>query len=183
MPTTLDRLRADFDEQAGRSLALPLAGAIVWAVIGVASLFLSPRIATFVLIIGTGAIFPVGILLARLLHEKLLRNSNPLATLMALCVLMVNLLWAVHLTLLFEAPTLVPLTLGIGLGLHWIVFSWIIRHPMGIINAVARTLLVTAAWWALPDHRVGAVAAAVVVTYVYSVVVLRTRALNTIDDG
>lgn len=183
MPTTLDRLRADFDAQAGRSLALPLAGAIVWAVIGVASLFLSPRIATFVLIIGTGAIFPVGILLARLLHEKLLRNSNPLATLMALCVLMVNLLWAVHLTLLFEAPTLVPLTLAIGLGLHWIVFSWIIRHPMGIIHAVARTLLVTAAWWTLPDHRVGAVAAAVVVTYVYSVVVLRRRALNTIDDG
>ncbi len=85
------QLRADFDAQGGRSLALPLAGAIVWAVIGVASLFLTPRISTFVLIIGTGAIFPIGLLLARLLSEKLLNNTNPLARLMAMCVLMVNL--------------------------------------------------------------------------------------------
>lgn len=87
-----------------------------------------------------GAIFPIGLLLARLLSEKLLNNSNPLARLTAMCVLMVNPLWAVHVTLLFTSPALISLTLGISLGLHWIVFSWIIQHPMGIIHTIAEYL-------------------------------------------
>lgn len=182
MTDPLAQLRADFDAQAGRSLALPLAGAIVWAVVGIAALFLTPRISTFVLIIGTGAIFPIGLLFARILREKLLNNTNPLAKLMGMCVLMVNLLWAVHITLLYIAPTLVPLTIGISLGLHWIVFSWIIGHPMGTIHSIARTILVTSAWWLFPEHPVSAVAGAVVITYLYSVIVLGTRTPNAVKE-
>ena len=187
MTAALAHLRADYDTQAGKSLALPLAGATVWAAAGIVSLFVSPRNATFVLILATGVIFPLGLLFARVLREKLLNNTNPLAKLMALCVLMVNLLWAVHLTLLYTAPDLIPLTLGIGLGLHWIVFSWIIQHPVGIIHAIARTLLATVAWWAFPDHRVGAVCTVVVLAYLYTVVTLRGRRPNTValneDEG
>lgn len=181
MADPLVQLRADFDVQAGRSLALPLAGAIVWTVVGIAALFLTPRISTFVLIIGTGAIFPIGLLLAVVLGEKLLNNTNPLAKLMGMCVLMVNLMWAVHITLLYIAPTLISLTLGISLGLHWIVFSWIIQHPMGIIHTIARTILVTVAWWLFPEHQVSAVAVAVLITYLYSILALGTRTLNTVE--
>ncbi|MBX3309178.1 MAG: hypothetical protein KF739_01935 [Cryobacterium sp.] len=182
MTEPLAQLRADFDAQAGRSVALPMAGAIVWAGVGIAALFVTPRISLFVLIIGTGAIFPLGLLLAAMLREKLFNTTNPLAKLMGMCVLMVNLLWAVHLTLLYVAPTLIPLTLGIGLGLHWIVFSWIIQHPTGTIHAIARTVLVTAAWWFFPEHQMSAVAAAVVVTYLYSILALRFRTLNTVTE-
>jgi hypothetical protein len=124
MHTTLDVLRADFDVQAGRSLALPIAGAVVWAVVGTSVLILPPRPATFVLLFGSGAIFPLGIAIAALLRERLLSNRNPLAQLMALCVLMVNLLWALHLMLLVRGDAaILPLSLGIGLGLNWIVFG------------------------------------------------------------
>lgn len=176
--SSLAQLRADYDAQAGKSLALPAAGAIVWTIVGIAALFLSPRIATFALIIGTGVIFPIGILLARLLKEKLFTNTSPLAKLMAICVLMINLLWAVHITLLFVEPSLIPLTLGISLGLHWIVFSFIIGHPVGVIHAVIRTVLVTAAWWLFPDYSVSAVAAAVVISYLYSLATLSVRRPN-----
>ena len=139
MADSLVQLRADYDVQGGRSLALPLAGAIVWAVVGIAALFLTPRTSSFVLVIGTGAIFPIGLLLAVVLRERLLNNTNPLAKLMGMSVLMVNLLWAVHISLLYIAPTLISLTLGISLGLHWIVFSWIIQHPLGRLVAFPRT--------------------------------------------
>lgn len=174
----LEEARAEFDKRAGRSLALPLAGAVVWAAIAVVGALVSPRTSTFVLVIGTGVIFPLGLLLARALGERLFTNTSPLAKLMAMCVLMVNLLWAVHITLLFTAPSLISLTVAISLGLHWIVFSWIINHPVGVIHAIARTLLVTAAWWYAPDHRVTAVAVAVVVSYLYSLLALRRRPLN-----
>ncbi|MEO7146341.1 MAG: hypothetical protein ABIX09_00445, partial [Terrimesophilobacter sp.] len=110
MADSLVQLRADYDVQGGRSLALPLAGAIVWAVVGIAALFLTPRTSSFVLVIGTGAIFPIGLLLAVVLRERLLNNTNPLAKLMGMSVLMVNLLWAVHISLLYIAPTLISLT-------------------------------------------------------------------------
>lgn len=170
----LATLRADFDAKSGGATALPMAGAIVWAATGIASSFLSEWIGTLALIVGTGLIFPLAILLSKPLGENIFAK-NPLGTLMGLSTLMINLLWAVHLTLLFAAPSFIPLTLGISIGLHWVVFSWIIDHPVGIIHAVARTVLVTAAWWLFPDHRVTAVAAAVVLAYAYSLALLRRR--------
>lgn len=152
----------------------------MWAGAGTASLFLSPRIATFVLILATGLIFPLGLLFAKVRGERLANNTNPLAKLMAMCVLMVNLLWALHLSLLFAAPTLVPLSIAIALGIHWIVFSWIIQHPSGIVHAIMRTILATAAWWALPSHRIAAVAGTVVLSYLVTIWALATRSLNRI---
>lgn len=176
---SIEMLRADYEAQAGRSLALPIAGATVWAIVAVAGLILPNRPATLFLLFATGAMFPLALVLSRLLGERLLDNTSPLAKLMGLSVLMVNLLWALHLTAVFDAPAYVPLTIGIGLGLHWVTFSWVIGHPVGVVHAVARTLLVTAAWWLFSDARIAAVAAAVVIAYLYSIVVLAGRAPNT----
>jgi hypothetical protein len=174
----LRALRADFDRHAGRSLALALAGAFVWAVVGIATLFLPASTANLVLMFATGAIFPLGVAIAHRLGEQLLDNPSVLAGLMGRCVVMVNMLWAVHLTVFALAPSYLPLTLGIGLGLHWVVFGWIIGHPLGLIHAIARTLSVTAAWWLAPDHRITAVAAAVVISYGYALYALATRSLT-----
>jgi hypothetical protein len=171
----LTALRNEFEQEAGRSLALPIAGAIVWSIAGIAALFLPTQIATYVLLFGSGAIFPIGLAVARLLGENPMANNNPLSRLMGLCVLMVNLLWALHLTFLFTEASFFPLSLGIGLGLHWVVFSWIIGHPVGTIHAVLRTILATGFWWFLPAHPISAVAVGVVVAYSYSIFVLSQR--------
>jgi hypothetical protein len=176
--SVLSALRADFDQQAGRSLAMPIAGAIVWTVAAVAATQLSPRLATLVLLFGTGAIFPIALAVSSVLKEKLVTNTSPFGKLMGLCIVMVNLLWALHLTLMFKDASFVPLSLGIGLGLHWIVFSWIVDHPLGIIHAVLRTVLVTALWWLFPASPVVAVAVGVVIAYAYSIYALATRRLN-----
>lgn len=151
---------------------MPIAGAIAWGVAGIAALFLTQRNATYVLLFSTGAIFPFALLLGRQLKENILSRANPLARLMGLSVLMVNLLWALHLTLLVRDFEYFPLSLGIGLGLHWIVFTWIKGHHVGLVHALVRTGLVTALWWMIPDNRISAVAAGVVVAYLYSIVVL-----------
>lgn len=137
----LTALRTEFAQEAGRSLSLPIAGVIVWTIAGIAALVLPQQTATYVLLFGSGAIFPIGLAVARMLGENPIANSNPLSRLMGLCVLMVNLLWALHLTLLFQDASYFPLSLGIGLGLHWVVFSWIIGHPVGTIHAILRTIL------------------------------------------
>lgn len=179
MNNEISRLRADFSREMGRSLSMPIAGALAWALAGVGGMFLDERSATYLLFFAVGSIFPLALLIGRRLDENLLSRANPLARLMGMSVLMVNLLWALHITLLLRDFEYFTLSLGIGLGLHWIVFSWIRGHRVGVVHAVLRTALVTAVWWLVPEYRITAVAGAVVVAYVYSIIVLARQPISS----
>lgn len=167
-------LRLAYERETNRSLSLPLAGALVWLAIGTCG-YLLPNRATVVMLFGTGLIFPVALLIAKLRQENLTGRLNPLSRLMGMSVLMVNLLWAVHLPLLLGAPRFFPLSLGIGLGIHWIVYSWIIQHPVGLIHAILRTGLVVTVWSAFPNGRMVAVPAVIVMVYLVSLVWMARR--------
>lgn len=172
---TLSDLRADFDKHLKGPLSMPLAGIIVWLAIAILGTVLSLRGGVLALIIATGAIFPIAMAIAKLRGEELLYNANPLARLMGVCILMVNLLWALHIPLFINAPQFVPLSLGIGLGLHWMVYSWIIGHPLGYQHAIVRTIGLTIVWFAFPSHVVTASALVVVAAYVVTLLQMRTR--------
>lgn len=172
---TLTEYRADFEHITNRAVSMPIAGAVVWAVVALLSSQLEPRFTVYILLFATGAIFPLALLIAKFRHENLVSSQNPLAKLMGVCVLMVNLLWAVHLPLLLNAPEFVPLSLGIGLGLHWVVYSWIVQHPVGLMHAIIRTILIVFAWYLFPDARVLAIACAIVLVYLLSIYQMLTR--------
>jgi hypothetical protein len=177
----LEEIRADFERRANRSLSLPIAGALVWAVVGGLAAVLPSRIGVYVLLFGTGVIFPLALVVARVRGEQLLDNANPLAKLMTACVFMVNLLWALHISLLFRAPALVPLSVGIGLGLHWVVYSWITGHSVGYVHAAVRTAALVAAWWLFPSNVVTACAAAVVLAYALAIYQMATRRIPALE--
>jgi hypothetical protein len=164
MPT-LDEQRIDFIRRSGKFLAFPLAGALVWLALGIASLFVSRQASILLLLFGTGAIFPLALGLARLTGQQVFQPGNRFATLMGQSVLMVNLLWAVHLVIVFRLPDLAPLSVAIGLGLHWIVFGWIIGSPLGLVHTIVRTVLCIASYLAFPGHAVLAVSIPVVLAY------------------
>ena len=109
---TLVAYRREFEASANRSVSMPIAGACVWFVVALLSTRFDERTGVLVLLFGTGAIFPLALLIAKFRRENLLKSDNPLAKLMGLCVLMVNLLWAVHIPLFLYAPAFVPLSLG-----------------------------------------------------------------------
>jgi hypothetical protein len=178
MSETLYDLRLAYEQETKRSLSMPLAGAFVWLVIAVFGCLLPENRAIVVMLFGTGLIFPVALLIARFRRENLTDRLNPLSRLMGMSVLMVNLLWAVHLPLLLGAPRFFPLSLGIGLGIHWIVYSWIIQHPVGLIHAILRTGLIVSAWSAFPTHRLLAVPVVIVIVYLISLVLMVRRPIS-----
>jgi hypothetical protein len=175
MNETLRDLRLAYERETNRSLSMPLAGALVWLAIGICGYLLPANRADVVMLFGTGMIFPAALLIGKLRRENLTDRLNPLSRLMGMSVLMVNLLWAVHLPLLLGAPRFFPLSLGIGLGIHWIVYSWIIQHPVGLIHAILRTGLVVTSWSAFPDRRMFAVPAVIVMVYLISLVWMARR--------
>jgi hypothetical protein len=177
MSETLNELRTNFERETNRSLSMPIAGAFVWLVIAMCGYLLSEHLAIIAMLFGTGLIFPIALLIGKLRHENLTDRANPLSRLMGISVLMVNLLWAVHLPLLVGAPRFFPLSLGIGLGIHWIVYSWIIQHPIGLIHALVRTGLIVTAWSVFSTHRMTAVPAVIVLVYLFSIIVMTRRAI------
>ncbi len=172
---TFDEYRKDFEQASNRSVSMPIAGTIIWSIVALLSTQFDEKIAVYILLFATGGIFPIALIIAKIRNEDLVSSSNPLAKLMGLCIIMVNLLWAVHIPLLLNAPEFVPLSLGISLGLHWVVYSWVINHPVGLIHAVLRTILIVAAWYLFPNDGILAIASVIVFTYLISIYQMLTR--------
>ena len=170
---TLQELRVDFILRRKGCLSLPITGCIVWSLAALASLFVPQAQANVALLISYFLLVPISIAIARIRGEQVIGSENPLFKLASMCRLMVSLLWAVHLPLLFWAPEFFPLSMGIGFAIHWIVFSWTVDHPVGLIHAILRTFLVLGAWYFFPENRVGAVSVAVASAYLLSVWQLR----------
>jgi len=174
---TLQELTIDFEQESNRSISMPLAGLIIWATLAVLSFYLTSEAAVYVLLFATGAIFPIALIIAKIRRENLVSSKNPLAKLMGFGVLMVNLLWALHIPLLLHVPEYVILSLGIGLGLHWILYSWIVGHWLGVFHAVFRSLGIVFVWFVFPESRLLAVATVIVFTYIVSIYQMLSRTI------
>ena len=77
---------------------MPIAGTIAWTAIGIAGLLLPQALAAWVLFIGTGMIFTIGLGVARFTGEDLLgkqRPGNPFDALFMRTVVMAWLVFAI----------------------------------------------------------------------------------------
>ena len=157
---------------------MPVAGAIVWTLIGIAGLTLSPVPAVLVVFIGTGSIFFLGLLLSRFFGEDLLgktRPKNSFDVLYLYTLVMSLLVFSIAIPFFRADYTSLPLTVGILLGLMWLPLSWIIGHWVGLFHALSRTLLVVVAWYLFPDARFVAIPAVIVVIYIITIAILEQR--------
>lgn len=176
IPRSLDEQRAEFAR--GRFMAMPLAGAIVWTIIGIAGALLPAFPAVLVLFIGTGSIVYLGMFISRFTGENFLDKSRPKNTfdkLFLLTVLMALLVFAIAIPFFLIDYTSLPLTVGILTGLMWVPFSWIVEHWIGVFHGVARTGLIVAAWYLFPDLRFVVIPAVIVGVYAVTIYVLEQR--------
>jgi len=75
MNRTLEEQRIEFSNQ--KFLATPLAGIIVWTIIGLIGVFFSDFIAVWSIFIGTGSIVYLGLFLSKYTGENFLDKSKP----------------------------------------------------------------------------------------------------------
>jgi hypothetical protein len=85
------------------------------------------------------------------------------------------LVFAIAIPFFMIEPTSLPLTVGILAGLMWVPFSWMLQHWVGLFHAIARTVLVLAAWYLFPEHRFVAILAVIVVIYLVTIYLLAKR--------
>ncbi|MFD2165123.1 DUF7010 family protein [Thalassotalea euphylliae] len=173
---TLDHYRDEFKQK--KLMATPLAGTLVWLVLGIAALFFPPEQMIIPFYIGLGSIYYIAIGIGKLTGEDLLlpkEKRNPFDTLFLSTMIMSLLVFAIAIPFMQENFLAQPMALGILSGLMWFPLSWIIQHPVGIYHAVSRTLTLVVIWYVAPEHSFTLVPFAIVIIYAFSLVSLYKR--------
>ena len=175
-PLSLEEQREDFKKN--RCIAMPLAGTIVWALLGISAPFVSELTITWMLYIGIGAIFYLGAGLSYLTGERFFAKSvakNSFDRLFFVGMIMSLMVFAIALPVAAIDHTTVPLSIGILAGLMWMPLSWAIEHWIGYFHTLTRTFGIVAAWYLFPDARVEAISAVIVAVYIVSLITLERR--------
>ena len=172
----LEQQREDFKKN--RFIAMPLAGTVVWALLGISAPFVSELTITWLLYIGTGAIFYLGAGLSYLTGERFFAKKeakNSFDRLFFVGMIMSLMVFAIALPVAAIDHTTVPLSIGILTGLMWMPLSWAIEHWIGYFHTLTRTFGIVAAWYLFPDARVEAISAVIVAVYIVSLITLERR--------
>jgi hypothetical protein len=173
---SLDEQIIEFRRQ--RFIAMPIAGTMVWFVIGLTGAFFEPRAAVWTLYIGTGSIFYLGIFISRLTGENFFDKSKPKNTfdhLFMITVGMSLLVFAIAIPFGMVDYTSLPLSIGILSGMMWLPMSWLLHHWIGIAHGTVRTMLILLAWYLFPELRFVAIPMVIVTLYVATIAVLEYR--------
>lgn len=176
MNRSLDVQRIEFSNQ--KFIATPLAGLIVWTIIGIMGIFFSDLVAVWSIFIGTGSIAYLGIFLSKFTGENFLDKSKPKNEFDKLFFFTVGqaiLVYSIAIPFFLADYSSLPLTVGILTGLMWLPFSWIINHWVGIFHTLTRTILVLVLWYLLPEHRFIAIPFAIVLIYIITIIILKGR--------
>ncbi len=177
--TTLPSLEAQREAFGRRRLvAMPMAGTLAWAVVGLCAPLLNTLQACLLLFAATGSIFYVGVFISRFTGEHLLSRRHPkneFDRLFMAGVMMSLAVYAIAIPFYLVQPDSLPLTVGILTGLMWLPVSWVLRHPVGWLHTAVRTLGVLAAWLLFPENRFEAVSVVIVAVYAVTLVVLERR--------
>lgn len=173
---TLDQQRTEFANR--KFLATPLAGLLVWFIIGISGILLPVRTTVWILFIGTGSIVYLAMLISKFTSENFTDKSKPKNEFDKLFLLTVGqavLVYSIAIPFFILDYTSLPMTVGILTGLMWLPFSWIITHWVGIFHALIRTIAVLSLWYALPEHRFVAIPFAIVLIYIITIIILGNR--------
>ena len=174
--SSLDIQRDDFAK--GRFLATPLAGLIIWLLIGISALILPDKVVVWVLFIGTGSIVYLGMFISKFNGENFLDKSKPKNSfdrLFFFTVAQSMLVYAIAIPFFIVDYTSLPLTVGILTGTMWLPFSWIIKHWVGIFHALTRTLLIVFLWYLFPELRFVIIPFIIVIIYIITIIILKNR--------
>jgi hypothetical protein len=171
LDSSLRDLKADF--LATSTQSMPIAGILFWAVVAVAALRLNPNQLGLLVLFGSGAIFPVGILIDRLTQRKVAVASaaNPVTQMFLQSLALVAITWPLVILAARQAHDANLIVLGgaILMGIIWIPYGWAADDPVGLQHAIGRGLLSYVAFVYLPPpYKATGISCAVLLAYLYS---------------
>jgi hypothetical protein len=157
---------------AGGGIAAPAAGAIYWAALFVLGLYATPTTWCLVAFVTSGLMFPLALLLQRPTRSNMMVKDSPVANAGMVGFVNVAVGWAITIPAFHTNPQLVPLTLGIGMSLHFASIGWSFGSRVLMFHPLVRALVLVVLWYALPAHRFTAMPLAIALIYLVTIALL-----------
>ena len=168
--------RASFIRLRG-GFPIPVAGAVYWFVLAYAGTQTDLRGWVSVAVWGSGLIFPLALLFAKLFRCDFMHDRTAAGDVLLPALVAMLLFWPMLAATVWTAPQLAPLILAIGMSLHWPVIGWSYGQT-GIYtaHAVARAVVAFAIWQYLPNMRLTGLPLSVALIYLATVAAIIVRA-------
>lgn len=133
---------------------VPLAGAVYWAALGLAGYHLEPNEWILAAFFASGMIFPVALLLAKLLRNDFMKDRTATGDVLLPAFVSMLIFWPIAFAAYGTAPQLVPLVLAIGMSHHWPVIGWSYgKTGLFSAHAIVRAIGALLIWAVLPEGR------------------------------
>lgn len=173
--TPLAELRERF--LATSTISMPLAGLIVWSVLGVAALFVPKALVGWMAVYVMAAILPLAFAIEKLRgRNPFVKDDNPISKLFFQSIIGIGLMFPLVIGAADAAgdPNIMVLGVAILAGIVWIPYAWGANDPVGLRHAIARAVGCYLAFWFSPDDlRPTFICAVVALSYIYSLAAMR----------
>lgn len=185
MPSNLSDLRMDLAIRSGWNIGFFVAGMLLWIGILITNLAVPIETGRMVWIALTFGVFPVAVLVSKLVRADPFCNDNPLGQLVGYSHMsVVSLSFPIFVITAIYAPSIQILAMAILLSIDFYVMSWAFGSAVFGLHAAARTVLVTVIWAVFPESRlmwIPIVVAAFYLGMVLLLPVLRRRWIKMAD--
>jgi hypothetical protein len=127
MSKTIEELHKDIIIESRKGYPILLSGSIVFFMFSLMPFVLPMNVVSLVWIWGLGLIFPLGLLLGKLLGVNILATGNPLATLGGIVAAPQAFFIPVFIIVYMNIPEYLPFTIGLLGGSHFLPYMWIYK--------------------------------------------------------
>ncbi|MCY9669720.1 hypothetical protein M5X11_33220 [Paenibacillus alginolyticus] len=126
-----------------RGIPLIISGILFWILAGVCGSLFPQSMVLWVYIFGVGLVFPIGILIAKIMKIDIIAKGNPLGNLAATIGSMQILFAPIIITLYFHEPAWIPFVLGVLNGAHFLPYVWVYNSKTYLLLSLATVVVAT----------------------------------------
>jgi hypothetical protein len=140
--------REGFAAVTRKGVGLPIAGVAFWVAASGVFYLVSPKLAGLVVMLATGLVFPLGIVISRLLKGDVLAKQPPLSDLGGILAAVQLFDWPIIILCYVLLPVWLPFVLAVLFGSHFLPYGWLYQsrgyYFLGIaVPAAAAALALT----------------------------------------
>jgi len=127
MTRTLDQLQTDIISTSKKGYPILLSGTIVFLLFSLMPLFVPMKIVHLAWIVGLSVIFPLGLLISKLVNVNMMATDNPIGTLGGIVAAPQAFYIPVFVLVYMNIPEYLPFTIGLLAGSHFLPYMWIYK--------------------------------------------------------
>lgn len=169
---TLDELKHDLIRDAQKGYPIFISGALYWLVMWIMGFYIEGKALALSYLLGSGSIFPLGILFSKLLKVNFL-SKNPLGKLGGIIGGTQAFYLPLWIVIYIERYELLPMAIGILGASHFLPYMWIYKSKTYLFLSAAMALIAFVFGYVFIEKAFTLVPFLLMIIYIVTVVSLR----------